>query len=186
MIPYVILFSWATGGNHVANMMTTSKTMEPRGNLENAYKNPRGDGVHTGDIISLEWRTPEYIIERITSSTQSRIFPAHFGALDILWKSHLEPYLNKARCVVLEWDEHSDQVRRPNKWDVPTTDRIVYNASWVENYFGFDTLGIPIQDLFQPCPESVWQRISDRWDLELDFAKCEYYHDIWFNKIIQK
>jgi hypothetical protein len=182
----VILFSWATGGNHVANMMTTSKKMEQRGDLERAYKNPTGDGVHTGDIISVGWRTPEYIIKRITSSVRSRIFPCHFGCLNLLWKSHLEPYLQDARCVVLEWDEHSYQVSRPNKWEVPTEPMVTYNAGWVKNHFGFDTLGIPIQDLFQPCANSVWERISDHWDLKLDFAKCEYYHNIWFNKIIQK
>jgi hypothetical protein len=184
MIPYIVLFSWATGGNHVANMMTTSAHLEPRSSLFSAYNNPIGDGVHTGDVISTGWADSQYIINRITTSVKSRIFPCHYDGLYRKW-GDLKPFLTNARCVVLEWNEGSQTTRRPNKWDIPSNDeQQLYNEREITERFSFDTLGIPIQDLFQPSALSVWQRISDRWDLNMNFDACNHFHDIWFNKII--
>ena len=192
-----ILFSPGIGGNHLANLISTSLWVNNRvtnvddynQHLLNIYKNNRGNNFHADEFTNFGVEDYNKAYELVKNNTVTTVLPGHIE--DAFWVlNHIKP-LGKIGFITFEvFDINLDEFYKKQRTYIenynPYLYRFLYNKDVVGRILDIaDTDGhaINASSILSDDITILLTQLNDELQLELDIDFCNYLHKLRFNKL---
>lgn len=181
-----VLFSPGTGGNHLANMLSTDSRFIQRSSVDDYRAHPNGN-AHTSNVENLTLSD----IEKLTPD--NNVLCGHFGEYHWLSLSGLLEKFNNRQIFILEvpvlgttaWERYTNMY--PMMGYFHEEQRSLYTVELIEKTFDeHDIVSLPSELLFQPDLSQLFDRISKECDLQMDQQTCTQMHTIWYKKLLNQ
>ncbi len=181
-----IIFSPGSGGNHLANILSTADNFVSRCTVEDYDHHPTPEqqsrayaNAHYSKIDNLD---PD-IVKNLPPTTN--VLCGHFYSYNRLELLELtNKFVNKV-IVVLEppisglaykrYMYHNDKIR-PQLYN---EQRLIYSTHFIKKYFNQKTVSIPCEAIFEHKLDRLYSIIEDKLDLEVDKNMCNQIHKKW-------
>jgi hypothetical protein len=198
----MIIYSAGTGGNHVSNILSTSKNISPRfqtsdyrAALYRKYTNTNQTlkSIHTGITLAVSEEQVDEICEIVNNSKLPYILQGHLNDAYNYFEDYRE--LGRICIIVLEWDKNTSITHRNptigefNLFLNPTEIKFLYHKENLCKLFSMnpdDVIPVMVDDIVTEDASSVWKTLSNQLDLDLDLDFCNSLHTIWYNKFFKK
>ena len=181
-----VLFSPGTGGNHLANMLSTDNRFTQRSNLLD-YKTHVSKDAHTSNIKNLQHKDLEALPET------RNVLCGHFGEYRWISLSGLLNKFDNRQIFNIEvpiqgsvaWQRYTKLYPLNRYWY--EEQRSLYTIDMIETCFAErDIISVPCELLFRPRLNKLFDYISSECDIVVDKTTCASMHKIWYKKIINQ
>jgi len=179
-----VLFSPGTGGNHLANLLSTDKRFTTRCKVAD-YSDHTGFNAHTSQIKNLSLDD----VDRLKDN--NNVLCGHFGEYHWLFLFGLIEKFNNRQIFIVQVPERNSfgWERYTNLY--PMSDyfyeeqRSLYSIEIVQKIFNEqDIVSLPSDLLFQPNFNNLQEYIRKECDVDMYKQDCEQMHSIWYNKLL--
>tara|TARA_R110000868_G_scaffold130096_2_gene339658 strand:- start:41 stop:661 length:621 start_codon:yes stop_codon:yes gene_type:complete len=193
-----ILFAPGIGGNHLANMISTSPLVADRvknildykQHLISMYKNSNGKSFHADEFLNFGVDRPDQAYNLIANNTLTTLLPGHIE--DGYWVLNHVRSLGKIGFITMEvFDTDLIEFYKDKRDYVgasynPHLYRFMYNKDVTSRILDIspdDGYAINSAEFLQPDINLLLHKINDELGLELDIDFCNQLNKIRFNKI---
>ena len=193
-----IVFAPALGGNHIANMISTSpqvenriKTAQYEQNLIDLYNNSKGNSFHAEEFLnfSAEDYTKPYNL--VLENKLTTVLPGHME--DAYWVLNKLKPLGKMGFVTVEVfniDIFNFYKNIPNRSYVENYNPYIYRFMYTKDVAS-RLLDIPMDDgyvidaekIIQPDITELLNNLNDELQLDMNLMLCKELHSIRYKKI---
>ena len=192
-----VLFSPFLGGNHLANMLSTSEHIADRKKVDNYkdyvlsyYKNNHSEfkNVHINEfsLFGVEDWTKAYNL--VESNNLTTILPGHVD--DGFWVLNKLKPLGPMGIITLEIYNPDSIYSLTSRLKVkdynPYMYRFLYRKDVVHRLFDLspdDVYAISMDDYFKEDIDTLLNQINSEFKLQLDIEFCKELHVMWYTKI---
>jgi hypothetical protein len=187
----VILFSPGQGGNHLANIISTSVHVADRFKTDDycgellAHYSSNSKNAHTSDIKNVGVFEIEQLSNTIDKSNKPIIISGHIDEAYFVHEYHIKSLGRIGFLTFEHFDLNNAIVKRMGKYD-PNLSEFVYRARVVARMFQVDetdVLAINPNEFFIEDPIEFYKNLDKSLDLDLDLDFCVNLHKLWYNKI---
>jgi len=178
-----VLFSPGTGGNHLANLLSTDSRFITRCNVED-YSNHTGINAHTSQIKNLSLNDVNMLADN------NNVLCGHFGEYYWLFLSGLiEKFDNRQIFIIQVPERNTFAWKRYTKLN-PMSDyfyeeqRSLYTIEIVQKVFNEqDIVSLPGDLLFQSDFKKLQEYICNECDINMHIQNCKQMHTVWYDKL---
>ena len=179
-----VLFSPGTGGNHLANLLSTDKRFTTRCTVED-YLGHTSINAHTSQIKNLSLSDINIVADN------NNVLCGHFGEYHWLFLSGLIKKFNNRQIFIIQVPERDTfgWERYTNLY--PMSDyfyeeqRSLYTIEMVQKVFNEqDIVSLPGDLLFRPNFNNLQEYICKECDVDMHEQDCEQMHTTWYNKLL--
>ena len=181
-----VLFSPGTGGNHLANLLSTDCRFVQRSSVDD-YANHDSTNAHTAKVENLTISD----LEKLPDS--NNVLCGHFGEYHWLFlNGTLEKFQNRQIFIIevpsrdtLAWSRYTKLY--PMNDYFYEEQRSLYTIALIEKTFDeHDIVSLPCELIFQSDPTQLCNHIAGECDLQLDLPSCTQMHNIWYEKLLHQ
>ena len=179
-----VLFAPGTGGNHIANMLSTDRNFPSRTSAER-YQAHDENNAHVSDIHNLR-------VDQMVSIPNCNILCGHWGEYYWLWdQERLDCFPNRQVVIVTLPRPNSMAYQRyqrfgPSSEYLVEEQRSLYTPLVIEKMFGeTDWIELDPDWIFCESLDRFFKFAKSDMDLDLDQDQCESMHRTWFDMIKQ-
>jgi len=181
-----VLFSPGTGGNHLANMLSTDSRFIQRSTVDD-YSTYKKRDAHTSGIKNLNLSQLELL------PSLGNVLCGHFG--EYYWLSlsgMLEKFVNRQIFIIevpqqgtLAWERYNDMYPMIDYFF--EEQRSLYTMQIIEKTFNeHDIISLPCELLFDETLSRLFEHIATQCDLVPNQQICKQMHEIWYNKLLHQ
>jgi hypothetical protein len=179
-----VLFAPGTGGNHLANLISTSDEFITRASLEN-YKNTKSKKAHFSGITNLG-------INDIKNLDRSKnyVLCGHFGEFYWLELNNLKNKFKNRQIVLLQPPYNSELATRVYKQYNPplgayyfAEQKSLYTIQVIQRLFNEnDFFEISADDIFSDDTSTILDLLNIKMNLNVDSKLINEIHKVWIDK----
>jgi hypothetical protein len=181
----IVLFPPGTGGNHLANLLSTDSTFQSRASL-NDYKTNQSANAHFSYIKNLD----RDIIMNLDANL-NHVLCGHWGEYYWLKINHLLDRIKDRQILILtvpNRDSISFKRFIKHNQNIPEylvqEQRSLYSIDVVRSVFNDDDFFVLDPDiLFSTSLTDFFSFVVDEMALTLDYEFCNEAHQLWYKKI---
>lgn len=191
----IILFEPGQGGNHLANLVSTSPKVHDRFVTDNyqqylleQYQSP-STNAHYGEINGFESTNPVKLISYINSTPRPVVLCGHLA--ETYHIINLIRWHGPVCLINFENFNLNDLAVSRMKVNIRSVGQLLewaHRSEIVASTFNINSdnlMAIQTNDLFQENITDLLQRISVDLKLDLDLEFCQTLHSLWFKRITQ-
>lgn len=178
-----VLFSPGTGGNHLANLLSTDIRFAERSKVQDYLAHVKNN-AHTSNIQNLN------LLDIALLSSSNNVLCGHFGEYHWLSLSGLLKKFTGRQIFILEVPDRDTFAWARYKSLYPMNNyfyeeqRSLYTIDMVRKVFNeHDIVSLPCELLFDSDLTKLFRYISKESDLDLHHQKCQQMHTIWYKRI---
>ena len=179
-----VLFSPGSGGNHVANLLSTSKNFESRINKDR-FKTHNETNAHYSYHRNLQLKT----IESIDKSKNNVLCGHWLEYYHLILKNKLHD-ISGRQIFILETPNKNElalhrfvDFNHLNDFQLKEQ-RALYSIEIIRNcFFENDFWVFPSDLIFVPKLDKFYEYVEKQMGLELDIEFCDEMHQKWYSSI---
>jgi hypothetical protein len=189
----IVLFPPRMGGNHLANMISTSPKISNRSLKESdekykiildEYYSSTIKNAHVGDIAGVGVFNPNEVYQIIKKADKPFIIAGHIDETYYVFQTikDLSPFL----FIYFEWQTLTDIINQRINFNDTTLTRWAYSGNVISKIFETtkdNMYWINPNDLFNLDITNFLTAINNNLNLNLDLDFCLSLHKKWFRKI---
>lgn len=183
-----IIYIPGSGGNHLANMISTSKRFTRSVDFDQYSTQHRSFkfSSHFSEKINLEF-SDEYLK---SISKQSNVFSCVL--VEYLWnQDRIAPYLPNQKFIVIEANNYTSSIAHritqfypafaEEKFQRPETLTLCSTKYFRRLSESTDVTPLPIDTLFCPSIDLLDQFLKKEFGIEINYKLCQSIHANWYN-----
>ena len=188
----IVLFPPMLGGNHLANMISTSPNVSNRTltdddnykKILNDYYSSVAQDAHVGNIKNVGVFDTNTVYETIKKVDKPFIIAGHIDEACYVFQTiqNLSPFL----FIYFEWQTLNNAINKRINFIDPLLTKWAYSGNVISKIFettGDNMYWIDPNDLFNEDITTFLRSINDNLNLDLDLDFCLELHKKWLRKI---